>query len=187
MCLPLIAAAAVVSAVASGGVAAYGSYQQGQAQKAQYNYQAAVAQQQANLAQRNADQNSTIVAQQGAAQSQAAARKALQVQGAQTAAMAANGVAGSVTSSDVKVDAFDTAKLDQLSIQYNTNLKQYGIQNDAQGQIFGLNTESQEDQIAGKNAEFAGNIGAASSILSTASQVAGTGLQYKSLKARGIK
>lgn len=185
MCLPLAAVAVIsaVSAVAAGGVSAYGAYQQGQAQKNMYNYQAQVAGVQATLAQRNADQNATIASIQGAADSQAAARKSAQVAGAQTAAMAANGVAGGATASDIKVDTFDTGKLDQLSIQYNTSLKQYGIQNDLQGQLYDLNTESQEDSMAAKNASQAGTLGAVSSILGTASQVAGIGLQY----GKGVK
>jgi DNA replication protein DnaC len=189
MCLPLAAVAtiAVVSSVASGAAAAYGSYQQGQAGKAMNDYQAAVAGQQAVLAQRNADENSTIASVQGAADSQVAARKAAQVAGSQAAAEAANGTAGSVTSSDVKLDTFDTAKLDQQNIQYNTQLKQWGYQNQNAGEQFDLASEANQDKIAGSNAALSGDIGVGTSLLSTASQVANTSLQAKYYSGLGIK
>lgn len=181
MCLPVAALAtiAVVSSVASGAAAAYGSYQQGQAGKAMNDYQAAVAGQQAVLAQRNADQNSTLASIQGADDSQVAARKAAQVAGSQQAAEAANGTAGSVTATDVAVDSFDTAKLDQQNIQYNTALKQWGYANQNTGQQFDLASEANQDRVAGSNAALSGDIGVGTSLLSTASQVASSSLQAK--------
>lgn len=194
MCLPLLApigvalgaaagsgAAATLGTVATasvlaGAVGAYGAYQQGQSGKAMNSFQANMLQQQAVLAQRNAEENTTLVQGQAAEQSKVSARRTAEIAGAQTAAMAANGTAGGTTASDIKVDTFDTGKLDQMAIQYNADVKSWGIKNQLGGELWNLDAEEKQYRMAGRNAATAGNIGVGSSILSTASQVGNTKL-----------
>lgn len=160
------------ASILSGAVGAYGAYQQGQSQKAMNKYQSAVMQQQQVLAQRQADANKTIVSQQGAEQSKAVARKIAIVRGAQTAAAAANGTAGSVTANDIAMDTFDIGHLDKLAVQYNANLKQWGIDEGLHGEQWNLGVEGGQLDRAAANASKAGYINAGASLLSTASQVA---------------
>lgn len=156
----------------SGAIGAYGAYQQGQSQKAMNKYQSAVLQQQQVLAQRQADANKTIVTNQAAEQSKAVARKIAVVRGAQEAAAAANGTAGSVTSNDIALDTFDAGHMDQLAVQYNANLKQWGIDEGLHGEQWNLGVEGAQLDKAASNAAKAGYINAGASLLSTASQVA---------------
>ena len=195
MCVPLLAplgaalgasaaSSAAVGTIAagslvSGAVGAYGAYQQGQAGKALNNYQANVLGQQAVLAQRNADQNTTLTQIQGAEDSKVAARKAAAVAGAQTAAMAANGTASGTTASDVKLDTFDTGKLDQMAIQYNADLKSSAIKNNLDSELYGLNAQQKQYRMAAKNSAIAGNIGVGTSLLNSATQIGTIKALYK--------
>lgn len=162
---------ALGASLLSGAVGAYGAYQQGQSGKAMNDYQSKVLQQQQILNQRNADANSTIVANQGAAESRAVARKTAITMGAQAATAAANGTAGSVSANDIKVDTFDTGHLDQLAVQYNADVKNWGIENGLQGENWNLGVESDQYNMAGANAEKAGYINAGASLIGTAAQV----------------
>lgn len=171
---------ALGASLLSGAVGAYGAYQQGQSGKAMNEYQSKVLQQQQVLNQRNADANSTIVANQGAAESKAVARKTAITMGAQAAAAAANGTAGSVSANDIRVDTFDTGHLDQLAVQYNADLKNWGIQNGLQGEQWRLGVESNEYNMAGANAEKAGFINSGASLIGSAAQVANNRLLLRS-------
>lgn len=167
-----LAGLAAGASLLSGAVGAFGAYQQGQQTSAMNKYQSQVLQQQSMLAQRAADANTTIVQNQGAEQSKALARKTAILAGAQAASEAANGTAGSVTSNDIKLDTFDTAKLDQMAIQYNTNLKTWGIQEGLHGEQWQLGVESDQYRKAARNASTTGYINAGTSILGSASQIA---------------
>ena len=168
-------AVAVTTAVVATGLSAYGSYQQGQAGKAMNKYQSDVLGQQAMLQQRQADQQMTITNIQAAENSKAAARRAASIAGTEKATMAANGVASDVTAADIAVDTFDTAKLDQMAIQYNADLKNWGTKEGLAGDLWNIGIQQKGHKMAGRNAAIAGNINAGVSILKGASQVASFG------------
>lgn len=171
-------AVAVTTAAIAGGLTAYGAHEEGVAQRKQFQFQSDMATVQQQLAVRNAEQNTTLVQLQAADQSKQAAAKARAIAGAQTVAGAANGTAGSVTANDISLDTFDTAKLDQLNIQYNANLKSWGIKENLGGELWNLDAMKQQYSFAGKNAVRASNIKVASTIIGTASQMATAGIRY---------
>ena len=166
--------------VAAGGMAAYGAYQQGQSGKKMYGYQASVAQQQQDLINQTAERNISSVQEGAKFETKTKQREVAQVEGMQKATLAAQGVGGgSVTAADIAKSTFDTAKLDEIAIRYNADSKAWGIQNNAMYQTWDLESQRKGYLMAGKNAARAGNINAASSLLSTASQVGGIYLKYK--------
>jgi hypothetical protein len=108
---------AIVAAVA-GGVSSY--------------MQAQSAEDAAKFNQKVAEQNSQLAKQQGIAASQAQDRQARQKIGAMTAAMGASGLdIGSGSALDVLADSERTAKLDKLTVIWNSQAQAGGYQNSA--------------------------------------------------------
>lgn len=180
---------AVTFTAAAGGMQAYGQYQQGKSQEKMYQYQAALARQKADLTKRYSEEQkksiesaaeSNITATQGAAaeESKRLARDITQLTGAQKAAIGALGIGG-VTAADIAVSTFDKAKLDQMAIRYNANVKSWQISEQAKRDIWTLgeetkfdvwSLESEADQysVAAKNAKKAAKMNMATTLLSTA-------------------
>lgn len=150
MGLETLAIVAIAASVAAGGVAAYSSYQQGQAAKDQAKYEAKV--------------NSTnqIAAQHQADFELAQMReKYRKIRGTQTAAAASSGL-GSSLLSEVYNNANMQEDLDTLGLLYSARTNAVALQQ-----------RSQLSNMRGKQGAFEGNLGAASSILSTAGDVYG--------------
>lgn len=166
MAVPLMIATAV-----GGAVSAFGSYEQGQSQKNMYNYQAQAAllqkQQVANVAQANI----SSAQDQAARQATMLARQQSTVAGSQKAFLGAQGLGSSVTAANIATDTLNKQQLDQMTLKYNANVKAWSITNQANAQEWGLGVEATQDKYAAKNAAFAGDIGAGSTLLSTAAQV----------------
>lgn len=98
-----------------------GAYTQGMAQSQAAEYNAKIAQ-----------QNAEIARQQGAAAAEAQGRDAQRKIGAMVAAYGASGVQGDTGSPmDVLADSVRNAALDKLNIQYNYALKALGYSNQA--------------------------------------------------------
>lgn len=161
---------AVGTAVA-GGVAAYGAYQQGQAQKNLMNYQAQAAAVQQQVVQNTAAANISGIQQQAAEQSTILARTQATQKGAQEAAIGAQGLDGSGTAADIAKDTFTKQQLDQMTLQYNANVKSWGITNNMNAQLWGLGVQQNQYSIGAENAATAGDISAVGSLLNTATQV----------------
>jgi hypothetical protein len=170
---------AVAATLFGGGMTAYGQYAQGQAQKKMYQYQADVANRQAEMAQRAADVNVKLTQFKASQDTKALQRKYMIVEGAQRATRAAQGIGGgSVTEGDIATDTFNTRQLDEEMIRYNADLKSWDIKEHAAGEIWGLGTQANQYTFAGKNAARAGAISATGTIFSTAGSVAGMGAMY---------
>jgi len=163
---------AIALTAVSGGVAAYGSYAQGQAGKKMNQYSADVAARQAEIEKRTAETNITLTQTQAAAESKQHARKMLVIEGAQKATEGAMGIASSVTAADIGASTFDTGKLDEMAIRYNADIKSWGIKSGADVREWDLLNQRNQYLMAGRNAAVAGNIAATSTLLSTASQTA---------------
>lgn len=176
MCLPLVPLA-IGASLAGAGVAAYGSYQQGQSAKAMNNFQADMAGQQSMLAARAAEQNTTLTQIQAANQSKNSARDFARLEGAARAAQGANGTAGSGTSLDISKSNFDTHELDMQAIRYNADVNSWAIKNQLAGEQWNLAAEGTQYKAAGRNAAKAGNIGAVSNLLQGATQAASFGIK----------
>jgi len=170
----------LVASVASAGLSAYGSYQQGQAQKKQAKYAEEVANQQAALTERTAEQNVNLTQESGKFQAKELARKSIALEGEQKGMMAAQGIGGgSVTAQDITRATYDTAKLDELALRYNTDAKSWALKNNAMYQSWDLGTQAKQYGIAGKNYARAGTINVASSLLSGAGSTADIYMKYK--------
>ncbi len=163
---------ALGAAAIGGGVAAYGAYQQGQAQKNMMNYQAQAAAVQQQIVKQTAAANITGVQEQASLQSTQLARTQATVVGAQKAAEGGQGIDGSGTAADIAKDTFTKQQLDQMTLQYNANVKAWGITNQANAQLWGLGAQEGQYEMGAENAQTAGDISAASSLLSSASQIA---------------
>ena len=148
-------AASTIGGIAGGVVGGVSSYQQGKAQQAQYNYQAKVNEENAKIAQENAN----VQRQQGIEEARLQRMKAIQTIGSQQTAMAANGVdVTSGTSVDVIADTAAMGELDALQTQYNYESKARGYE----VQAGNFKNQGNLDVIAGKNAYSAGKMNAIS-------------------------
>jgi hypothetical protein len=164
-----------------GAISAYGQYQQGQAQKKMYQYQADAANAEAKQVQQAADTNVKLTQFQASQDTKQLQRKYMLVEGAQKAGAAASGIGGgSVTEGDIATDTFNTRKLDENMIRYNADLKSWAIRNQSAGEVWGLKTQAEQYTYAGKNAATAGKIGATGTIFSTVGQAAMMGSMYGS-------
>ncbi len=154
----------------AGGVAAYGAYQQGQAQKNMLNYQAQAAGVQQQIAKQTADANITSVQTQAALESKQLSRQQMAIKGAQAASAGAQGINGSVTGAEIAKDTFTKQQMDQQTLLYNANVKSWNITNSKNAELWGLGAQKDQFSMGASKAEMAGDIGAASSLLSSAAQ-----------------
>ena len=164
-----IAAMAVgtVTGIATGVVGGVSAYQQGKAQQAQYNYQAKVNEENAKIAQENAN----VQRQQGIEEARLQRIKAASTIGAQKTAMAANGVdVTQGTAVDVISDTAAMGELDALQTQYNYEMKARGYE----AQAGNFQNQANLDVISGKNAYQAGKLNALSSGVKGLSDAAGS-------------
>lgn len=191
-CDPISITAVTLMAVA-GGVKAYGVYQEGKAQATMYNYQSALAVQEATATSKYAEMQkkaigeaarANITAEQAAAaeESRILAGDIAELSGRQRATIGALGIGG-VTAEDILTSTFDKGRLDQLAIRYNANVRSWAIREEAKRSIWtlgeetkmktwALKSEAGQFRLAGKQARKAGKIGVATTLLSTAASMA---------------
>ncbi len=167
---------ALGAAAIGGGIAAYGAYQQGQAQKNMMNYQAKAAAVQQQIVKQTAQSNITSVENQTALQSEQLSRQQMAIKGAQAASAGAQGIDGSVTGADIAKDTFTKQQMDQNTLLYNANVKSWNITNNANAQLWGLGAQEGQYTEGAENATKAGDISAASTLLSSATQVGTIGI-----------
>ena len=181
--------------VAAGGMKMYGENSKPRPSK-MYEYQASLTQQQSRLnkeyaaeqkknLEKTSFENISAVQNQAAEQSKQLAQDVSRLTGTQRATMGALGIGG-VTAVDISLDTFDKAKMDELAIRYNANVKSYQIGHQAKGEVwtlgeetkfksFALESEAVQYGAAAKNARRAGNIAMTGTLLQTAAQVAAIG------------
>lgn len=171
MCLP---AAALILTAASGAVSAYGAKQQGEAQSKYYQYAAGQSRIAGDAALARAQKQAELIQDTAKVEGKQQAVKTAQMGGAQRAAMAAMGIdPNSVTGQDVVLDSYTKSKMDDDMIRRNADQQSWAVE--TQGEMDKWQAFSQADQysMAGKQAKKSGNIAAFSSLLSTASSMAG--------------
>lgn len=138
-----------VAAIAATAIGSVSSIQQGKQQQAMYNYQAKVAEQNAKIAQNNADTER----QTGIEEARLQRMKTLQAIGSQQTAMAANGMdVTQGTSLDIIEDTAAMGELDALQIQ--TNYERKALAYEQQRDNF--KNQANMDVISGQNAYRAG-------------------------------
>lgn len=197
MCSPTLVVMGVMAV--SGGVQAYGQVQEGKSVDKMYQYKAALARQNAELTRKQVEAEkiavgetaeSNITATQGAAaeESKRLASSITVLTGAQKATIGALGIGG-VTAADIAESTFDKARLDQLAIRYNANVRSYQFkeqakqdiwrtEEEAKSRIWALGSEATQYEFAGKSAKRAGKTKAFGTLLSTAATVGMTGLKF---------
>ena len=161
MCEPTMIMAGV-SAV----VAAVGSVMQGKAQKDAADYNAQVMQNEASVAQTQADQS----VQQAQSEQVKHDRQAALQMGHQRSLLAASGIDMSSGSAlNQLVDNTGQFEIDRQNIGYQGQLNQWGYMNKANSLI----GQSELEKAKGQSALTAGYMGAASSLIGGAGKVAG--------------
>jgi hypothetical protein len=146
-----IETAALIATVAGAAVSAIGQIQQGKAAKQAGEYNALTA-----------ERNALVARQQASAEATAQQREASQRLGAIRAAYGASGVTVEGSPLDVLSDSASLAELDRQTIEYKGSLRALGYEDTAA-----------LDRAQGKSAQRAGYMGAASSVLMGASDIAG--------------
>lgn len=169
-----IGAVGIGASLAGGLLSAYGSERAGQSQQQMYNYQARVAQINAQIDKQNADwerNKGEIEAIQYGLKAGQQYGQIVAAQGASNIDIA-TGSSAEVRRSQRVITAMDTA-------QIRTNAAKVAYDYDVKSAM-DLN-QSTLDVMAGQTAKIAGDIGAASSILGTVSSVSSKWLQGKTM------
>jgi len=152
--------------VASAATAAYGQYQQGQAQKGAADYNSKLQKYNAGV---QDGQSADAIARGEVAAGRSLEGTARQV-GEGTAAFAGAGVDVGVGAPVLwQADALGAGYQDAALIQYNSQQEARGFQ----GQAFNSRAGAQLSRSSGRNSRTAGNIAAGTSLLAGASQIAG--------------
>lgn len=172
MGIETLAIGSLVAGAAGAGVSAFGASQTADANAASYNYKSVVASNNAIIAQRNAD----AATDAGGVAGQVNDLKTKNLVGNQLVAQASNGLdVGSGTNVNVRQSAEELGHLDTLTILNNAAKNSAGFK--AQGMNF--TAEAGLDKAAAANAESAGEINVATSLLGGASSVAGKWAGYQ--------
>lgn len=172
MGIETLAAISIGSSVVGGGFSMFGAASKASAASASANYAAAVANNNSILAKRNAD----AAEQSGLVQSQTNDMKYRALGGKQKAAAAANGVdVNSGSPLDVRTSTAEMGRLDTLTILNNASKTAGGYL----AQAMNFDAESNLDSMKAKNAETAGYLDMASSLVGTASSVSDKWIGYK--------
>lgn len=154
---------------------AAGAMQQGQAAQAASTYNAQVMDMNAVMSERRAKD----AVERGAIEEQRKRQEVAKIKGAQTAAMAANGVDLTFGSPlDTLVDTAVMGELDALTIRTNTAREAYDYRVDAVNKRSGASLE----RMKGDSAATAGYLGAAGTVLTGAGKAYGG---YKGLSGYG--
>lgn len=168
-------AVAGIGMTALGGITqAFGAEQQGAAQAAMYNYQAGIAQMNAQIAKQNADYETAL----GEVQAQQQGMKTRAEIGETRAAQGAGGLDVNTGSNlAVRASEAELGAQDQAMIRSNAARRAYGQMVEAAQDT----AQSNVDMMAASNAKQAADINAFSSILGAGSSVSSKWMQASSL------
>lgn len=171
MGIETLAIASLAGSLGSGIMGAVGASQKADAETATYNYKAQVAANNAILA----DRNAAAATQAGAVSAQTQDLKTKNLVATQLVTQAANGLdVNSGTNVKVRESAQDLGHLDTLTILSNAAKNSQGFK--AQGLNF--IAEERLDKAAGANAQKAGDISVATSLLGGASSFSDKWIGY---------
>jgi len=167
---------AAATAVASAGISAYSAYEQGRSQAKMAEYNALIARQNAKLA----GEQIGIVTKEKAIEAARLRRNTEDILASQRASFGKAGVEMAGTPLMVAAETMTELELDALAIRYAGTIEQSRIL----AQQAGLRQEAQLQGMVGRQATLAGNLGAASSLLTGVSSAASQGAFIYSLKKR---
>ena len=159
-----MAAALPIAALAGAGISALGTYEQGQASSNAASYQAAVAKNNAIIAERNA----AHAEQAGEAQATATSLKGAAIGGKIKGAQAANNIdVNSGSARDVQVSEREKSQLDTETVLNNAELQAYGYRSQATG----FQAQAGLETATAEQAPIGAELGAAGNLLSSASSI----------------
>lgn len=164
--LGILGALSAITSVVGTGLSIFGAIQQGKAEAASQEYQANVAQANANIAEKNAQRTQQAAAEEQFQQDQSATA----LFGEQEAAQGASGL-GLKSKSFIATrrSARQLSRLDALNIRQQGDVQAFGYRTDAANQV----SSSEMHKAAGKNALTASYLNAASSLVGGASSLIG--------------
>lgn len=166
--------AAIGLQVAGSASSAYSAQQAGLAQEGYYKYVARQADSEANLAEAAGAKTAHSIEDAAAYEFSRMRRGVRQTQGAQAAALAASGNAGTTTAEDIARDTVDKARLDEMVIHYNADSQAGETLRQAGLSAYNLRSQAEGYRMAGSNARAAGDRAFVSTLLGGASSVAST-------------
>lgn len=162
----------MIATVASTVISAVGSAKQGEAQSQAYQYQAAVAEQNKQVA----GQYAQMEKSRGEQLAQQKEMQTGQQQGAVKAAAGASGIdPGSGSALRLDDDTLAMGRLDAATIRYNAGKAAYGYQ--VQGTSYG--SQANLDRMSADNASSAGNLNALGAIISGGASVSDKWMKFK--------
>lgn len=177
MCNP--AAVFMGAQVVGGAAQANAAQQEGRAQQRYYEYLAGQNEKQAQAAIQSGEDQTSLIQDSAATETSNLRRSQRQFVGSQKVALAANGVPlSSVTAEDLAHDTFKKEEMDAETIRYNADVKSWEAQTSARNQAVALRDQASGYRMAGANARRAGDTAAVTSLLGTATSVAGSWYQY---------
>ena len=173
--MPMIIYAAVTAI--SGAVSAYGQYQQGRSQNSYYQYLAGSNRLAAAAALERSQKQSEVIQDSASIENKSAAIRAAEISSSQKTAMAANGIdLSSVSAQDITMDTLTKAKMDEMMIRRNADVQSWSATEEGKLDNWRLLEEAKQNAYAGKQAKKAGNIGAFTTLLGTASSILSRGM-----------
>lgn len=174
------AVAALMGVQVAGGVmSAAGEREKGAASNNYYQYLASQNDVEAKVTAQRADISATGIQDQAFLDEKARQVDVRKVEGAQTAALAAHGIGGgSKLAENLAMDTLSQSEKDAAALRYNANVKVYESNVAASDRIRALKGQATAYRYAGANALSAGDTNATSSLLGTATNVAGSWLSY---------
>lgn len=168
-----MATVAAYAALAAAAVGAYSSYSSGQAAKAQAESQADYQTKMANYNAQVQENNAASIRDQTSAKEDAQRRMVRIQQGKERASIAQSGLSATGSLLDVYDQNAVFNELDILNTRYAGEMEARGLAAQSQVTRWQGATESGLSRAQGKNAQTAGYIGAASSLLNGASSYYG--------------
>ncbi len=167
------AAIGTAASIAGGVTSAGGALAKGSADSSMYGYQSGVAKMNADIAQ----QNAAYSVEAGGSAAYQSGVKTGEIVGQQKANQGASGVdVNSGSPAGIRSTTTALGQIDQNTIRTNYAKRAYGYEVEAASK----DAESTADLVAGSNAQKAGFISAAGSILGTVGSVSGKWLQASS-------
>jgi hypothetical protein len=177
MCSP--AAAVIGLQVAGGATSAEASIQSGKAQQRYYDYLAGQNERQAADVLDAGDKQTSFIQDSAASETKNLRASQRVFEGSQKVALAANGVPlSSVSAEDLARDTWKREEMDAEAVRYNADTKSYETQMQARAQATALRTQAGGYRMAGRNAKRAGDMGAVTSLLGSATSVSDTWYRY---------
>lgn len=183
MCDPVTISVAMA---VSGGMSAYGQYQEGVATNKYYQSLADASIKKGEADYKTGVKQSELIQTSAKSQDKAQKLQAAEAASAQRAALAANGVdLSSVTAQDIASDTFSKAKMDELNLKYNADMKSWQAMEQARQSVWSSKIQADQYRVAGKNAKQAGKLKAFTTLVGTAASIGSVNLLATAPSAGG--